>query len=194
MRLNPRWHVRIDGLEHLAKGPYVIVSNHMSQMDVLVMNFVRHHYKWIAKREAFSIPVIGWCMWYARYIPLVRGNAQSHVRCLARATEWARRGVSVWFFPEGTRSADGEVKRFKLGAFRVAAQSGAKILPVTITGTREVLPKGSGRFAARARILIRIDAPFAPPNSEELEACADRVRQHIAGRKQEMESPSEFVK
>ena len=147
----PFWEIRVEGLEHIGRpGPYVIVSNHQSLLDILiVLASLPLHFKFIAKSELFWIPFFGWHLWLARYIPLRRGDPESGRVCLAKAREWLRRDVSVLFFPEGTRSCDGEIQEFKPGAFKLAIEEKINILPLVIAGTRDAIPKDSWRIEGR---------------------------------------------
>ena len=183
IRLNPAWRIAVTGKENLGRGPYVLVANHQSQADILAMYFVPHHFKWISKASVFRIPLVGWYMYFARYISLVRGKPDSIARCMQEATRWLRRGVSVLFFPEGTRSLDGAVHPFKRGAFHIAAETGAEVLPITISGTNRVLPKGGWIFSERARMRIHIDPPVPPPRPSEDQVLADFLQRQIAARK-----------
>lgn len=188
VRINPAWHVKITGQEHVGPGPYVIVANHQSQMDILGIYFLRHHFKWIAKASLYRIPLIGWNMWMCSYIGLVRGDRESILRCMDEAESWIRRGVSVVFFPEGTRSEDGRVKAFKLGAFRLAADTGTPVLPIVISGTDRILPKGGWIFRNRATIRVHVEPPMPAPPPDQVEAFAESVRARIIARKAEQAS------
>jgi 1-acyl-sn-glycerol-3-phosphate acyltransferase len=90
---------------------------------------------------------MGWFMFHAGYIPLRRGDKSSIVNCMQRARKYIDDGVSVLFFPEGTRSKDGEVQSFKAGAFKLAIEAGVDILPLGITGTANALPKHTWKFS-----------------------------------------------
>jgi len=160
VRLVPGWRVRLQGTENLRDGPFVIVANHQSQVDILVSFFLPVHFKWLSKRSVFNIPFLGWMMWMCRYIPVRRGDRRSALECLNTSMDWIRRGVSVIFFPEGTRSTDGQLQPFKPGAFRVAAATGAPVLPVAIFGTGDCLPKGGWRFGRQSEFRVVIGTPI----------------------------------
>jgi 1-acyl-sn-glycerol-3-phosphate acyltransferase len=176
VRLVPGWHVRVEGTERLRRGPFVIIANHQSQVDILVTFFLDHHFKWLSKRSVFNIPGLGWMMWMCRYIPVVRGDKRSAIRCLDTSADWIRRGVSVIFFPEGTRSPDGRLQPFKGGAFRVAAQTGAPVLPVLILGTRACLPRDSLRFGRHGSFRVVIGEPIPSTGASAARADEFAVR------------------
>lgn len=164
MWANPACVVTVRGEENLAKiggdGAAVICANHESMADIIALFYLGHPFKWIAKQSLFFVPMVGWAMWFAGYIPLRRGKKDSIVACMAKSADWLRRGVSIAMFPEGTRSEDGRVKPFKEGAFRLAVETGAPILPVALEGPRSLLEKGSWIFASRAHLVVHVGEPI----------------------------------
>jgi len=182
IRMVPGWRVRVEGVDHLRNGPFVIIANHQSQVDILVTFFLPHHFKWLSKRSVFRIPCLGWMMWMCRYIPVVRADRKSAERCLQRCAERIRSGVSVVFFPEGTRSEDGQLRPFKPGAFWVAAETGAPLLPVAILGTAQCLPKKSLRFgrSKNFRLVVGEPIPSTGVSSSEAGRFAAEVRERFA--------------
>jgi 1-acyl-sn-glycerol-3-phosphate acyltransferase len=181
--LNPAWRVHIDGRDKIAPGTtYVMVANHQSLLDILVLFRLFAHFKWVSKIENFRIPCIGWNMSLNRYIKLRRGDRAS-VEAMMRACEHALAGGnSIMMFPEGTRSTDGRLKPFKPGAFTLAQRMRAPILPIVVEGTADALPKRGfvlqGQHAIRIRVLDAI--PYARFAQESVDALADRVRGVIA--------------
>ena len=147
-RLNNRWAFEVIGQERIPQDrPMVVVSNHQGMGDIMMAFFMDLHFKWISKAANFYVPCMGWFMYHAGYIPLRRSNKSSIVRCMARSREYLDHGVSVLFFPEGTRSKDGVVKDFKAGAFKLAIETGVDVLPLGITGTANALPKHTWKFS-----------------------------------------------
>src|SRR5688572_19215440 len=109
--VNPAWRLRIEGREHLPwHGPAVIVANHQSLGDILVLYGLFRPFKWVSKESVFKVPFIGWNMMLNGYVPLLRGDRRSVTQMMSRCDAWLQRGVPVLMFPEGTRSPDGEVK------------------------------------------------------------------------------------
>lgn len=158
--LNPHWKVTVEGREHLEHGgPYVIVVNHQSLVDLLAMCFLHHPVKYLGKQSVFDVPVFGWALRVAGEIPVERGSRTSGSRARERISAWLERGVSVAIFPEGTRSDDGSMGRFKLGAFELAIATGRPIVPVVLAGARDLLPKRTVVFARDAHVRVRVLPP-----------------------------------
>jgi len=153
--------VRMEGLEPLErKGPYIFMSNHQGGYDIFALQgHLPFHFKWLAKKELFSIPVLGWAMAAAGYIPIDREGTRETVKAMNEAAQKIHDGMSVIIFPEGTRSPDGSIQPFKKGGFTLAIKSKVPIVPVAIVGSREIMPKGrltvrSGRIRIRSEPLI----------------------------------------
>ncbi len=178
----PAWRIKVEGREHLPRRtPHVVVSNHQSLLDILVIFNLFFHFKFVSKVEIFKIPLIGWNMVLNRYIKLKRGDKKSIARMLKDCEQALARGDSVFIFPEGTRSPDGRIKTFKPGAFVVAQKMKAPILPIVIAGTNSALPKHSLNFHGRHHIRIRVLEPIAYESFAHLSAedAASKVRDVI---------------
>ena len=168
--------VRLEGREAaLSGGPCVYVSNHQSMVDILAAFATRLPYLWVSKVENFFVPFLGWNMWISGYIPLRRGNIASIRRMLRACEARIRSGASLFVFPEGTRSPDGELQSFHRGAFWVAARYRVPIVPVVIDGTARVLPKRSFRIAPQ-RVTVRI---LPPVNPSDFDWNDRRLRDHV---------------
>ena len=142
IHLNPFWRIKFEGKENINKDKvYVIVSNHQSAFDIALLYRINTHFKWVAKRELIRVPVIGWNLLLNKYILIDRKNAFSSKKLLHEGGENLQMGSSVLIFPEGTRTPDGRVRRFKEGAFLLAKQAQVSILPLVIEGSKDVLPK-----------------------------------------------------
>src|SRR4051794_8741671 len=102
--------------------------------------------KWLSKASMFTVRVAGWSLGLAGDIPVKRGDQDSAKGAMARCRAWLERGAHVMMFPEGTRSRTNELLPFKDGAFRLAIETGAAVLPIAVSGTRKALPKSSWRF------------------------------------------------
>ncbi|HPI44772.1 MAG TPA: 1-acylglycerol-3-phosphate O-acyltransferase, partial [Tenuifilaceae bacterium] len=142
VHLNPFWRIKFESKENIVKDKvYVIVSNHQSAFDIALLYRINIHFKWVAKRELVRVPVIGWNLLLNKYILIDRKNAFSSKKLLHEGGKNLKMGSSVLIFPEGTRTPDGRVKRFKEGAFLLAKQAQVSILPLVIEGSKDVLPK-----------------------------------------------------
>ncbi len=170
----PAWPARIEGRKKFRKGAtYVIVSNHQSQLDILVHFRLYVHYKWVSKAEIFRVPLIGWNMVLNNYIKLRRGEKESIAQMMADSEKALGEGNSIFIFPEGSRSPDGHMKNFKMGAFILAKKMRVPIMPVIVEGTRFALPKYSVNFHGKHPIRVRVldEIPyeeFASLTEEEL--------------------------
>ncbi|MCX6267320.1 MAG: 1-acylglycerol-3-phosphate O-acyltransferase [Bacteroidetes bacterium] len=141
--INPYWKVRVEGRNKIDPAKvYVMVSNHQSGLDILVLFKLHTHFKWVAKKGLFLIPFIGWNMALNGYIPIERGRGRSKLQMMDKAAESIQAGNSVILFPEGTRSPDGNLQVYKTGAFRLAMETKSPILPVVIKGTHRAIRKG----------------------------------------------------
>jgi 1-acyl-sn-glycerol-3-phosphate acyltransferase len=172
--VNPMWPVRVAGRAKIRRDEaYVMVANHQSLLDILVLFRLFVHFKWVSKIENFRIPLIGWNMRLNRYVELRRGDRTSVVQMLAKCRETLASGSSVMIFPEGTRSPDGRLRAFKPGAFVLAKSTGRPILPIVVEGTSRALPKRGFVLQGRHRIRIEVldEIPpesFAAESPEEL--------------------------
>jgi 1-acyl-sn-glycerol-3-phosphate acyltransferase len=185
----PPWRIRIEGRENVRKdAAYMVVSNHQSQLDILVAFRLFFHFKWVSKTEIFRVPLIGWNMMLNRYVRLKRGDRESVEQMLKECAVHLEEGSSIFMFPEGTRSFDGEIKTFKLGAFQLAREKKVPILPIVISGTDRALPKYSMKFTGVRKIYIRIfpEIPFAAFAKLSAEETALMVRQFMIGKLKEM--------
>lgn len=180
-RINPAWHVRVTGLDpDTLRHPYVVVSNHLSQADIPVVSILPWEMKWVAKRELFEVPVLGWMMRMAGDIDVDRKDPQSRSSVLARARRRIERGASVMFFAEGTRSRDGRLKKFHDGAFRLAVRAGVPVLPLAIDGTGDALPTSGWKFSeADVRLAVLPPVPTDGLTEADVPALRDRVRAMI---------------
>jgi 1-acyl-sn-glycerol-3-phosphate acyltransferase len=133
------------GVEHVdPNGTYVFMSNHQSHFDILTIFLtVPVSLRFVAKRELFKIPFFGWYLHAAGHVRVDRSDRAGAIRSLDGAAEQIRAGTPIVAFPEGSRSDDGEVRPFKKGPFMLALKAGVPVVPVSITGSHDVLPKGA---------------------------------------------------
>ena len=163
--LIPIWKIDIEGREKAVNGTtYVIISNHQSTLDILLIDCLRYKFKWVSKIENVNVPVLGWYLRMAGYITVDRGNEESKTEMVEKSFLCLKRGISVMIFPEGTRSIDKEIGFFKRGAFQLAIQADVPILPVLIDGTADILPRHGMIFGSGYHLQIRILDPVDPPS------------------------------
>ncbi|RLA87913.1 MAG: 1-acyl-sn-glycerol-3-phosphate acyltransferase [Deltaproteobacteria bacterium] len=137
--------VTIQGLEHLkADQAYIFAANHQSQFDIFVLQAcLPGQFRWLAKVELFHIPIFGQALRRMGSLPIDRSNRQAAIRSLDQAAAKVQAGTSIIIFPEGTRGATGQLLPFKKGGFALAIKSGQPIVPVSISGTRFIQPRGA---------------------------------------------------
>jgi 1-acyl-sn-glycerol-3-phosphate acyltransferase len=171
--------VRVHGAEHLRAGQsYVFLSTHQSWMDIPVMlGYLPAQLRIAAKREVFHIPFLGWHLQRAGHIPINRGSTAESIASLQRAARLLGGGVSAFLFPEGTRTRDGSLQPLKKGGFRLAVESGLPVVPVTITGTRRAMPRGSMALrAGPVEMHIGVPLPTAGLTEADLPALMQQAR------------------
>ena len=159
--LNPTWSLKIQGRGYIRDGKsYIMVANHSSLSDIICLYCMGKQFKWVAKDSLFRIPFFGWAMSAARYVRLVRGKHKSIKDSFEKCFYWLQRDMPVLIFPEGTRSVSGKLSNFKNGAFKLAIQAKKPIVPIVLIGTREVIEKGSARFASNIHCKIKVLKPI----------------------------------
>jgi 1-acyl-sn-glycerol-3-phosphate acyltransferase len=179
--VSPLWRMRVTGREHLSwRGGAVLVANHASLIDILVLFGLFRPYKWVSKAENFKLPFVGWNMHMNGYVPLVRGDRASVVAMLARCSALLEKGNPVLFFPEGTRSADGRLKAFKDGAFELAVEHGVPLIPIAVHGTGRALPKHGLVLEERVDAHVEVLAPLDPAGFAGVAELRDEARRRIA--------------
>jgi 1-acyl-sn-glycerol-3-phosphate acyltransferase len=163
VKLMPIWKIKIEGREKAVKGTtYVIISNHQSLLDILLINCLRLRFKWISKIENIKLPFLGWYLRMAGYITIDRGNEESKMEMLEKSSGCLKRKISIMLFPEGTRSLNSNIGFFKRGAFQLALEAQVPILPILIDGTGGILPKHGLIFNSGHHIKIRVLDPVMP--------------------------------
>jgi 1-acyl-sn-glycerol-3-phosphate acyltransferase len=180
LRLNGLWRFRTRGTLRDPRRPYVVVANHESYADIFLISCFPWEMKWLSKDTMFKIPCMGWMMQMAGDIRLIRGKRESAVDAIRQCRDRLAKKVSIMIFPEGTRSKDWEMLPFKDGAFRLAIEAKAPILPIAVAGTRSAMAKGTFRFQP-ARAIAQALEPIetADLTLADLQALKQRVRERI---------------
>ncbi|XP_072956678.1 1-acyl-sn-glycerol-3-phosphate acyltransferase BAT2, chloroplastic isoform X1 [Typha angustifolia] len=201
----PFYKFEIEGMENLPRQrmPAVYVSNHQSFLDIYTLLTLGRCFKFISKTSIFLFPIIGWAMFFLGVIPLRRMDSRSQLAfyfsrrvrsmladkihiglnseienlldCLKRCIDLVRKGASVFFFPEGTRSKDGKLGVFKKGAFSVAAKTGVPVVPITLMGTGSLMPPGMEANLNSGLVKVVIHKPIEGRDAEALSSEARRV-------------------
>jgi 1-acyl-sn-glycerol-3-phosphate acyltransferase len=162
--------LHVEGRAHATRGEsFVLMSNHQSLYDVpVIYQALDRRIRMVAKKELFRVPIWGRAMQRAGFIALDRQSRERSRQTLTASAEVLAKGTSIWIAPEGTRSRDGTLGAFRKGGFHLALQSGRRILPITIIGTRLVLPAKGAHITDGCRVTVVIHAPVDPrPFGEE---------------------------
>jgi len=170
--------VRIEtqGLEKIDPArTYIFMSNHTSNLDPpLLLPLIPRRTSVMAKKELFSYPILGETMRIGQLVPVDRGNRDAGIAAVRAAAEVIRQGVNMTIYVEGKRSFDGRLLPFKKGPFYLAAECAVPVVPVTIVGTHEIMPKA--RFSitpGTARVLFH--DPIMPSEFSSREQLMERV-------------------
>ena len=176
--LNPLWKFKTSGqLPANKRNPYVMVSNHESFVDMLLLSHLKMEMKYLSKESFLRIPLVGWMMKMSGDVSVLRGDRSSGAAALIVCEKWLKRKMSVMIFPEGTRSFDGEMRGFKDGAFILAIRTQTPMLPVVVHGTRSALRKSDWRMGdtkAEVRVLEIIETTGM--TLDDVPALRERVR------------------
>ena len=179
----PRWQQRVEGVENIDPSKaYVVVMNHQSMVDIPAFYHVPLQFRWVSKRSVFWFPFFGQFLFLHGDIAIERGRASDAMRkVITKGCKWLRRGVCVVIFPEGTRSKDGEIHRFKSGAFALAKEAGTEILPIVMDGSKSMLCNGIF-FNWHNKLTIKILPPVTTEHiaGTDQKTLAEEVRGRMA--------------
>ncbi len=187
-RMVPVWDFRIEGVViDDPRRPYVAVANHESFADIFLISYLPWDMKWLSKEAIFRIPVMGWMMRMAGDIAVRRSDRRSRVGAMEEIHDRLDKKVTVIILPEGTRSPDGTLQRFKNGAFKIAVERELPILPMAVAGTRNAMAKHSGLFN-RARAIVRVLEPVETRGltQRDVPELRERVRDQIKAARDEL--------
>jgi 1-acyl-sn-glycerol-3-phosphate acyltransferase len=174
---------RLENEENIPAGPCLFMANHTSAVDpVTVFVMIPRRIAFMAKKELFRMPLIGWAMQKAGFIPVDRSSREAAAASADVAVEQLRAGQSMVIYPEGTRSPDARLLPFKRGGFLMAIRGGRPVVPMTITGAERVLPKGA-MWIRPGEIWLRFHPAIDVSGYGEgdREGLLKRVREAIAG-------------
>lgn len=175
--------VNVIGAENIEPGTsYVITANHQSHYDIYVLyGWLGVDFKWVMKKELENVPVLGLACKALGHIFIDRSDSKGAVDTINAAKAKIVNGTSVLFFPEGTRSGDGKMREFKKGAFKMAVDLGIPVLPVTINGTRNILPKNSlDLMPGGVTMIIHKPIPVKDYHEENMNKLMDETRMIIS--------------
>ena len=171
-----------EAFDAIKDQPVVLVANHQSNMDIpLVLGYFPIPVGFVAKKEMKTWPIMGLWMKKIGCVFLDRKNPREGIKSIKEAAENIRKGYSVVIFPEGTRSADGEIGEFKKGSFKLAIDTNVNIIPITIEGTIDVHRKGTFMVNKNPNVKIIVDKPIDISTFERAEKkeLSEKVRKII---------------
>lgn len=176
--INPWIKLETEGIHTIKKNKtYIIICNHQSMLDIFVLYVLPMHFRWISKLEIFKIPIVGLIMRLNKYIPLERGNRDSIEQMYSLAEESLNNDISILIFPEGTRSEDGRIKKFKEGAFKLSMETKKNILMLILDNAYAVLPKNSIFFERRTKVKIKVIGEIDYIKREDFDEAINRVEE-----------------
>jgi 1-acyl-sn-glycerol-3-phosphate acyltransferase len=175
--------IEVNGLHHLeADRSYVIISNHESHLDICATIVgLGRKILFVAKRELLDVPVFGQALAVSDHIVIDRNNSESAINAVNAAVGDSPDGSCILFYAEGTRSADGRVQPFKKGGVTLALRTGLPIVPLTVSGTRKLLPKGATLIRPGETVRLTVAPPIETAGLplEVRDSLTERVREII---------------
>lgn len=166
--LNPGWSCEIRGADpRKIEKPTIVVANHQSFMDMPLIYLLPWSMKWVAKKDLFRIPIFGWIIFMTGHLGIDRESRFS-AKKLDKLVEPVKKGIPGMIFPEGTRSAGGQLQPFKNGAFRLATRYNFQVLPVVLEGGHKAMPPGSWKFRFRQKFVISVLDPVKPSDFDSI--------------------------
>lgn len=159
--------VEVEGRENIEPGrSYVFIANHQGAFDIfLIAGYLHRPFKWMMKQSLRSIPFVGWACAKAGFIFVDKTSRHGIVQTISEARQALQGGSSMAIFPEGSRTRDGQIQPFQKGSFLLARQIGLPLVPITIDGSFQVLPRSRGfNFVERHKLRLIIHQPIAPDN------------------------------
>jgi 1-acyl-sn-glycerol-3-phosphate acyltransferase len=178
---NAEISIDIVGAENVPDhGAFVFMSNHQSHFDIPVLYYSLpiKTLRMVAKAELFRVPLWGRAMRAGGMIEIDRSNRESAIASLGRAAEEINSGISIWIAPEGSRTSSGELGPLKKGGFYLARDTGTPIIPVALSNTGKVLPRGTLSVNRGVAVDVVIGAPIAT-QGREIEGLMDEVREFL---------------
>jgi len=174
--------VDVIGEENIDKNQsYIFVGNHQSLFDIfLIYGWLPVDFKWVMKIELRQVPFLGYSCFKIGHVFIDRSNTKAALDSINDAKKRIINGTSIFFFPEGHRSSDGSLLDFKKGAFKFALDMGLPILPVTLSGTKDIVPSNTtDLFPGKAKLIFHKPIPIEEYNNENIHELMEKSKQAI---------------
>ncbi|MBN2655978.1 MAG: 1-acyl-sn-glycerol-3-phosphate acyltransferase [Spirochaetales bacterium] len=185
----PFWKVTWEGKENIQDDQaYVLVSNHQSLLDIVVLYGLFKHFKWVAKNSLLKVPFVGWNMALNDYIIIKRNDAKSQIDMMKKSEKMLREGNSIMIFAEGTRSPDGNLGTFKRGAFIMAEKAEVPVIPIALDNMYKAVKKNSLWINKTTDMKVKIFPPLNPKDFKNTKEISAKVQEIIAGQLDEWRS------
>ena len=187
--MSPLWKFYITGIEYIdRKKAYVMVCNHQSLLDILIIYKTFLNFKWVGKSSLFKVPIIGWNLWFNNYIQIKRSSTASQRKMLKKCAQNIQRGSSLMIFPEGTRSRKGELRKFKEGAFLIALQQKTDIVPMVLDDSYKALPENGiiPKNKQKCKLHILPPVPYENFKDMDVKQLSEHIRSIIAAELERM--------
>lgn len=184
--------VEVIGKEHLAPGQsYIFIANHQGAFDIfLLAGFLHVPFKWMMKKSLRNIPLVGWACEKAGFIFVDKSSRSGIVQTIHQAKDALQGGASMAIFPEGARTWDGHMGEFRKGSFLIAKQIGLPLVPITIDGAFEVLPRQKGFNFVRHHRMRLIIHPAIAPDDKALELSRNIIMNDLPAEHRDASSAS----
>ena len=184
--------VDVEGRENIPPGVCLFAANHTSNADApAIVGAIPRRLAIFGRKSLFDIPIVGLAFRLARFVPVDRGNREAALASVKQAVEYIKTGSSFLVYPEGTRSPDGRMQRFKKGTFVMAIEAGVPIVPVACSGAHRIMKKNS-LIIHPGRVTVRFGTPVdvSGYTVDQRNALAEKVHDAIAAQLPEDQKPA----
>jgi 1-acyl-sn-glycerol-3-phosphate acyltransferase len=184
--------VTVEGVQNIPPGVCVFAANHTSNADApAIVGAIPRRIAILGRKSLFDIPVVGTAFRLAKFVPVDRENRDAALASVKQAVEYIREGFSFLVYPEGTRSPDGRLRRFKKGSFAIAIEAGIPIVPVACAGAHRIMKKNS-LIVRPGKVTVRFGKPIDASgySIEQRDELAQRVHDAVAAELPEDQKPA----
>jgi 1-acyl-sn-glycerol-3-phosphate acyltransferase len=196
LTINPGWRIRVINRDKINReARYILISNHQSIIDIALLLQLNINFKWVSKIELARVPFVGWVIWMNDHVLVRRGDKQSVVLMAEACKKSLTAGISIFMFPEGTRTGNGELQPFKDGAFILAKENGVPILPIVVEGASKALPRKGFWFRVNQTFMVSVldEVSSETVNRLDLSQLIDLTRNEMTRELERMRNPNTVI-